>query len=90
LKFDAPDSARAGEQVSFSFKSTTTGTSLVRCHVYAPDGSRLPIYSSNVLIQNGRGTFSLPFALNDPTGKYVVRATDVVTGAVTEKSIQVR
>jgi len=90
LKFDAPDSARAGEQVSFSFKSTTTGTSLVRCQVYAPDGSRLPIYSSNVLIQNGRGTFSLPFALNDPTGKYVVRATDVVTGAVTEKSIQVR
>jgi len=28
--------------------------------------------------------------LNDPTGKYVVRATDVVTGAVIEKSIELR
>ena len=59
-------------------------------HVYAPDGSRVPIYSNNVLVENGRGTFSLPFALNDRPGKYVVRATDVVTGAVVEKSIELR
>jgi len=90
LKFDGPVSAHAGEHVSFGLKSTTAGTSLVRCHVFAPDGSRLPIYSNNVLLENGRGTFSLPFALNDPTGKYVVRATDVVTGAVIEKSIELR
>jgi len=88
LSFDGPRSARAGDHVSFSFKSTTTGTSLVRCHVYAPDGSRLPIYSNNVLVENGQGTFSLPFALNDPTGKYVVRAADVVTGAVIERTIE--
>jgi Beta-galactosidase trimerisation domain/Beta-galactosidase len=88
LSFDGPTSARAGEHVSFSLKST--GTSLVRCHVYAPDGSRVPIYSNNVLVENGRGIFDLPFALNDPTGKYVVRATDVVTGAVVEKSIELK
>jgi hypothetical protein len=64
--------------------------SLVRCHVYAPDGSRVPIYSNNVLVENGRGTFSLPFALNDRTGKYVIRATDVVTGAMIEKSIELK
>jgi hypothetical protein len=63
---------------------------LVRCHVYAPDGSRLPIYSDNLLVQQGRGTFSLPFALNDAPGKYVIRATDVVTGAIVEKSIELR
>ena len=90
LSVDGPGSARAGDQVSFSFKSTTTVTGLVRCHVYGPDGNRLPIYSKNVLVENGRGTFSLPFALNDPTGKYVVRATDVVTGAVIEKSIELK
>ena len=90
LKFDGPVSTHAGEHISFSLKSTTTGTSLVRCHVFAPDGSRLPIYSNNVLIENGRGTFGLFFALNDPVGKYVVRATDVVTGAVIEKSIELK
>ena len=90
LSFDGPRSARAGEHVSFGLTSTTGGTSLVRCHVYAPDGTRLPIYSDNVLLENGRGTFSLPFAMNDPTGKYIIRATDVVTGAVIEKSIELK
>src|SRR4029078_3181396 len=71
LKFEGPVLAHAGEHVSFSLKSTTAGASLVRCHVYAPDGSRLPIYSNNVLIENGRGALSLPFALNDTTGEYV-------------------
>ena len=90
LIFDGPVTAHPGEHISFSLKSTTAATTLVRCHVYAPDGSRLPIYSKNVLLENGSGKFTLPFARNDPTGKYVVRATDVVTGAVIEKSIELK
>ena len=88
LKFDGPLSARSGDHISFALTSNRSGTSLVRCHVYAPDGSRLPIYSNNTLIRGGRGTFTLPFALNDPSGKYVIRATDVVTGAVVERTIE--
>jgi hypothetical protein len=90
LKFEGPVSAHAGDHVSFSLKSTIADKTLVRCHVYAPDGSRLPIYSNNVLVENGSGKLILPFALNDPTGKYIVRATDVVTGAVIEKSIELK
>ncbi|HEX6718357.1 MAG TPA: beta-galactosidase trimerization domain-containing protein, partial [Pyrinomonadaceae bacterium] len=90
LKFDGPLSAHPGEHVSLSLSSTIPGTSLVRCHVYAPDGSHLSIYSNNVLLQNGRSTFTLPFALNDAPGKYVIRATDVVTGAVVERTIELR
>src|SRR5262249_25425424 len=88
LKFEGPLSARPGDHVSLVLTSNRPGTSLVRCHVYAPDGSRLPIYSNNVLFDGGGGTFTLQFVLNDPTGKYVIRATDVVTGAVTEKTIE--
>jgi hypothetical protein len=90
LKFEGAVSAHPGEHVAFSLISTTSDTSLVRCHVYAPDGSRLPIYAHNVLLRNGRGTFILPFALNDARGKYVIRATDVVTGAVVEKGIELK
>ena len=90
LELTGPPSAHAGEHVPLRFTSTTRGASIVRCHVYAPDGSRLPTYSSNVLLENGRGTFTLPFALNDPTGKYVVRATDVVTGADVKLSIELK
>lgn len=90
LKIDGAASARPGDHVSFNLNSTTPVTALVRCHVYAPDGSRLPIYSNNVLVQQGRGTFTLPFALNDAPGKYVIRATDLVTGATVEKSVELR
>ena len=90
LRLEGNVSARPGDHVSFNLTSTTPTTALVRCHVYAPDGSRLPIYSSNVLVQQGRGTFTLPFALNDAPGKYVIRATDVVTGATVEKSVELR
>ena len=88
LKIEGAASARPGDHVSFNLISTTLATTLVRCHVWAPDGSRLRIYSNNVLVQQGRGSFTLPFALNDAPGKYVIRTTDVVSGATAEKSIE--
>jgi hypothetical protein len=90
LKLDGVASANRGDHIAFNLISTAAATTLVRCHVYAPDGSRLPIYSKNLLVQQGRGSFTLPFALNDAPGKYVVRATDVVSGAVVEKSLELR
>lgn len=89
LNLAGPASAQTGQHVSFNL-STAPGARLVRCHVSAPDGSHLPIYSKNVLVEKGRGTFTVPFALNDPTGKYLVRATDVVTGNSAEARIELR
>ena len=48
------------------------------------------MYSTNVLLDGGRGSFVLPFALNDEPGKYLVRATDVTSGATVEKTIELR
>jgi hypothetical protein len=90
LKLEANPTAHPGDHVTFSLVSTKPDTALVRCHIYAPDGSPLPIYSNNVMVQRGRATFTLPFALNDAPGKYVIRATDVVSGATVEKSIELR
>jgi hypothetical protein len=90
IKMEGTSTAKPGEHISLKVASTTPGTSLVRCHVFSPDGTRSPIYSRNVLLQNGSGTFTLPFALNDVPGKYVIRATNVVTGAVFEKTIELR
>jgi hypothetical protein len=90
IKMAGALTAKPGEHISLSVGSTNPGTSLVRCHVFLPDGSRSPIYSRNVLVQNGGGTFILPFALNDPPGKYVIRSTDVVTGAVFEKIVELK
>ena len=90
LRLEGASLAHIGEHVSFSLSSTAKSTTLVRCYVSAPDGFPFAIYSTNVLLQNGRGTFTLPFAFNDPPGKYVIRATDVVTGTVVEKTIELK
>jgi hypothetical protein len=90
IKLRGANSAARGDQITFELVSSTSTTSLVRCHVFAPDGSLLPIYSDNILLPNGRGDFILPFALSDAPGRYVIKATDVVSGATIEKSIELR
>lgn len=89
IKVNGKNSAKRGDHVSLNL-SASSNRNLVRCHVFAPDGSRVSMYSNNVMLQNGRGNFILPFALNDELGKYVVRATDVVTGATVETTIELR
>ena len=90
IKLNGESSAARGEHVRVSLTSTTNSGNLIRCHVFAPDGTRLAMYSSNVLLDGARGSFVLPFALNDAPGKYVVRATDVMSGETVEKTIELR
>jgi len=90
INLDGPGLAKRGDHILFTLNSNGSGSALVRCHVFAPDGTSLPAYSSNILVQRGTGSFTLPFALNDGSGKYVVRATDVVSGATTEKMIELK
>jgi hypothetical protein len=90
IEVEGPATARLGQHVQFTVISSASGPGLVRCHVYSPSGTRLAIYSTNVLLQNGKSSFVVPFALNDDPGRYVIRATDVLTGASFEKTIDAK
>ena len=90
IKIEGANAAQRGDHVSVTVTSTSTSNSLVRCHVLGPDGTHMAIYSTNILLENGRGSFILPFALNDPPGRYVIRTTDVISGATLEKTIELR
>jgi hypothetical protein len=90
LSLHGPATALLGEHVSFPVASSVPGRRLIRCHVFAPDGSPLPVYAKNVLTVNGSSTFVLPTALNDPSGSYTIRATDVVTGATAETKLDLK
>jgi hypothetical protein len=90
IRLDSVSSATQGEHVRLNLASTSSSGNLIRCHVFGPDGTRLAMYSSNVLLEQGRGSFVLPFALNDAKGKYLVRATDVTSGVTVEKTIELR
>ena len=90
VKISGTTSAARGEHVPFAITSVNSERTLVRCHVFAPDGTQLPIYSTNVLLENGRSSFVLPFALNDTPGKYTLRITDIVSGATSEITITLK
>jgi len=90
LRVEGPAVVQIGHAATVNIGSDAVGRSLVRAHVFGPDGSFIPIYSRNVLLPNGHATFVVPFAFNDQTGKYKVRITDVVTGADSEITIEVK
>jgi hypothetical protein len=50
----------------------------------------LEAYAKNVVAEDGRAAVVLPSALNDPAGMYVLRVTDVVTGATAEAKIRLK
>jgi hypothetical protein len=90
LTLRGPSTAARGEHPAFSISSSVPGRRVIRCHVFGPDGSMLPLYASNLLLDTLAVDFVLPSALNDPVGTYVIRATDVVTGATGETKITLK
>ena len=90
IRLEGPAEVQMGRQATLNILSDATGQSLIRCHVFAPNGSIIPIYSRNTLLEKGRTIFVVPFALNDQPGKYKVRATDIVTGAFSETTIELK
>jgi hypothetical protein len=90
LALSGPPSSSRGEHVAFTLSSSVAGLRLIRCHVFGPDGSMLPAYARNLLLDNTATTFVLPSALNDLAGAYTIRATDVVTGATAETKITLK
>ena len=49
-----------------------------------------PLYASNVLIEDGTGTFVLPTALDDPPGRWRVKVTDLLSGASAGAEVELR
>lgn len=52
----------------------------LRVRVVGPDGSALAAYNTVVLAPAGRAEIVLPLALNQPSGRYLVSVTDVISG----------
>ncbi len=87
LEVSGPETAVRGEQPAFAVRSQVPTPRVVRCHFFAPDGSFVPHYAANILVTGGEGSVVLPTALNDQPGDWVLKATDLLTGAVAEGMI---
>ena len=90
VALQSPPTAKLGDHVPFTITSNQSADSLIRVQTLGPEGNGLPLYSANLMLNRGSGTFTLPFALNDVPGKYTIKATDVVTGASVQKTIELK
>lgn len=90
LSVGGPATAALGEHIKFKIDSSASGPRLIRCQVFDPTGTLMPVYASHVLLQSSNGSFVLPSALNDAQGVFIVRVTDVVTGASASANITLK
>ncbi|HET8933274.1 MAG TPA: beta-galactosidase [Polyangiales bacterium] len=93
LRLDAPPVAVRGEPLQLGLALDATappGRHVVHVEVTDPHGTRLPFYTHNVLVENGRGQLQLVSALNDPEGTWQVTAREVVSGLQATQNIEVR
>ncbi|MDP6115844.1 MAG: beta-galactosidase [Planctomycetota bacterium] len=63
---------------------------VVHLDVFRPDGSRCHPLTRNVVLKSGRWTGTLPLALNDPTGRWTVKAREVVSGKEEKVTVRVK
>ena len=78
-----PDSAKAGQAVRFQVSldaDEAVGDHVIRMEVVGPDGKERWYLAQNILARAGKAQVVLPFAFNDPTGRWTVRFHDVTSG----------
>jgi len=89
------DSERSclGEGLRLQLRLSTDATPVrhvVHLDVLKPDGSRCAHLCRNVVLEAGRGEGVLPLALNDPTGKWRIKAREVVSGMTDKTTVRVK
>lgn len=91
FRIDAPSKAKRNEKITitidFDQELFSDFTSVASIDVYNPSGERTNHYSKNCDIKNGVGQYSFTTALNDTSGRWKIRITEVISGLEKEVSI---
>ncbi len=90
----AQDETAVGENlpVVVTMPAQRTGSAAIILDVIAPDGKSRKEYRKVILVQNPAksATHKIPFALNDPPGKWTLNFSDAITGRVQKQYILLR
>jgi hypothetical protein len=93
FRLSNPDEIKAGQALNIVVDDATPlpeGTfRVVRLEIDDPSGKTYGIYSRNLLIRSTPFRESVTLAFNDPTGRWKLRAHDVMTGQSIEKPFSV-
>ncbi len=91
IETDLPDSTHAGEVVRFKLSiqaSEPTGDHVIRMEVLGPDGKDRWYLAQNILLKGGKAEAAIPFALNDPKGRWTIRLRDITSGQRLERTLK--
>ena len=82
LKISIPERAQRGATVQVGVKTASSPADVDIFHVDVmdPEGNRSIVYSGNLNAPRGIGMKSIPFAVNDPPGKWTVVVHDLLSG----------
>jgi hypothetical protein len=78
-----PDNLRPGESAEFVIRPgqwSGAAIEVIRFEVVDPDAEVVSYYSDKLLVANGVAVKHLPFAVNDKSGVWTLRATELLSG----------
>jgi len=89
-RIDAPEQVQAGTQLAITLQdegSLPEGTfRVVRLELFTPAGQPYELYARNVLVKSTPHSATVALAHNDPPGRWLLKARDVMTGHVVERA----
>jgi Beta-galactosidase len=92
LRLSAPDRASRGQNLELGvrFASPSVAAShIIHIDVVNPAGQTVDSYSGNLIAPSGVASKTIPLALNDATGRWQIRAHDLLTGQNKSVSFEV-
>ncbi len=66
------------------------GPRALKLHLTGPGDKWATWIADHIVIESSQGNVTIPFALNDPTGEWTLHAEDILTGAGSTHTIQLR
>ncbi|MCK4981808.1 MAG: beta-galactosidase trimerization domain-containing protein, partial [Victivallaceae bacterium] len=92
VKLEISSLARKGERIPYRIKINSSkrkvGNHVVRFEVFDPEGKECLYYSKNLLVKNGSLSGEIPFSLNEKSGNWKIKVTDVISGKGKEKTFK--
>jgi len=93
LDIAGPAAVKTGEEAEFRIRvragNGEPGRHVVHCDLAGPDGGLLRHYAANLVATNGEAVFTLPLALSDADGTWVLSCRDIATGTSASRSFEV-
>lgn len=90
LSVSMPQTTHPGDLIDIALTqagATQAAATIVQIVVADPAGHVVPHYGRNLALTEGRATYQLPLAANDPKGRWTVTIRDILSGTVTERAL---